>query len=79
MTSPEGERDDLRKIKGVGSVLERTLNNLGIFHFRQIAGFTREDVEWLSAKLTAFKGRITRDHWIDQAKRLHFEKYREHP
>ncbi|MEM7060280.1 MAG: NADH-quinone oxidoreductase subunit E [Pseudomonadota bacterium] len=65
----EGGPDDLKLIKGIGPKLERTLNDLGIFHFDQIATWTEREVGWVDERLK-FKGRIERDGWIDQAKIL---------
>lgn len=62
----DGEPDDLKKIKGVGPKVEATLNSLGIYHFDQIAAWTRDNVEWVDAFLS-FKGRIDREDWINQA------------
>lgn len=59
--------DDLKRIKGVGPGLEKTLNELGFYHFDQIAAWTGAEVEWVDSRLK-FKGRIVRDNWIDQAK-----------
>ncbi len=64
-----GKADDLKIISGVGPKLEKTLNELGIFHFEQIANWTAKDVSEVDDLLT-FKGRIVRDQWIDQAKKL---------
>ncbi|MCF6430104.1 NADH-quinone oxidoreductase subunit E [Leisingera sp. MMG026] len=64
-----GLADDLKLLKGVGPKLEQTLNELGFFHFDQIADWTEAEVAWVDARLK-FKGRITRDGWIEQAKRL---------
>ncbi|MEZ5933175.1 MAG: hypothetical protein R3F54_14725 [Alphaproteobacteria bacterium] len=64
-----GTADDLKKISGVGPKLERTLNDLGIYHFSQIAEFTPEHVAWVD-KYLRFKGRIARENWIEQAKIL---------
>jgi NADH-quinone oxidoreductase subunit E len=70
LSGPQGSgADDLKKIKGVGPKLERTLNGLGIYHFWQIAEFTRENVAWVDQHLR-FRGRIDREQWIDQAKTL---------
>lgn len=66
---PEGEPDDLKKISGVGPVLEGKLNDLGITRFDQIAAFTPEDVAKVDDLLN-FKGRIDRDDWIGQAAKL---------
>ncbi|VCU59226.1 NADH-ubiquinone oxidoreductase chain E [Tritonibacter mobilis] len=65
----EGGADDLKLLKGVGPKLEQTLNELGFFHFDQIAKWTEAEVAWVDARLK-FKGRIERDGWIDQAKQL---------
>ncbi len=65
----EGQADDLKKLKGVGPKLEQTLNELGFYHFDQIAAWTDEQVAWVDERLK-FKGRIERDGWIEQAKVL---------
>ncbi|KIC39498.1 NADH-quinone oxidoreductase subunit E [Leisingera sp. ANG-M7] len=64
-----GLPDDLKLLKGVGPKLEEKLNELGFFHFDQIAEWTGAEVAWVDARLK-FKGRIERDGWIEQAKRL---------
>ncbi len=69
LEGPEGNADDLKKISGVGPKLEQTLNDLGIFHYSQIAGFTDENIIWVDNNLN-FKGRIQRDNWVEQAKEL---------
>jgi len=69
MDAPQGEPDDLKKISGVGPVLEDKLNNLGIYHFHQIAAFTQEDIDKVDTELN-FPGRILRDDWIGQAAEL---------
>ncbi|WP_380058449.1 NADH:quinone oxidoreductase [Falsihalocynthiibacter sp. SS001] len=61
--------DDLKKLKGVGPKLEQTLNELGFFHYDQIAKWTSGEIAWVDARLR-FKGRIERDGWIEQAKIL---------
>ncbi len=65
----EGKPDDLKLLKGVGPKLEQTLNELGFYHFDQIAAWTTEHVAWVDARLK-FKGRIERDGWIEQAAKL---------
>ena len=64
-----GEKDNLCRIKGIGNVIEGKLNNLGIFHFEQIAAWTEDEVKWIDTHL-AFSGRIIREDWIGQAKLL---------
>jgi small subunit ribosomal protein S2 len=68
-TAPEGAADDLKKISGVGPVLEKKLNALGITRFDQVANFSDEDIARVDDALN-FKGRILRDDWIGQAKTL---------
>ncbi len=65
-----GKADDLKKIKGVGPKLEKELNAAGVFHFDQIASWTKEEVFWADNHLVSFKGRVSRDNWVDQAKEL---------
>ena len=62
--------DDLKMIKGVGPKLEKLLNSMGYFHFDQIAGWGNTDVAWVDENLKGFKGRVSRDNWVDQAKSL---------
>lgn len=69
LTGPKGDADDLKKISGVGPVLEGKLNALGIYHFWQVAEFTADDIAKVDAELN-FKGRIERDDWLTQAKEL---------
>ncbi len=68
-TAPEGEPDDLKKISGVGPVLEKKLHALGITKFSQVAAFTQEDIQRVDDALS-FKGRIERDNWLEQAAEL---------
>ena len=69
LPGPEGEPDDLKKISGIGPGIEKTLHELGIYHFRQIAEFTPDNVAWIDQRLR-FRGRIAREDWIGQARRL---------
>ena len=71
------EVDDLKRIKGIGPVLERVLNENGIYQYRQLARFSPQDVEWINQAIDAFPGRIQRDGWVAQAQALHQEKYGE--
>ena len=61
--------DDLKRIAGVGPKLEGLLNEMGFYHFDQIAAWTPAEVAWVDARLK-FKGRIERDSWIAQAAAL---------
>lgn len=64
-----GEEDDLKRIKGIGPVNEKALNELGIYKFAQIASWTPENVDWVE-DFMSFPGRIEREDWIVQAKVL---------
>ena len=66
----DGQADDLKQIKGVGPKLEQMLNGMGFYHFTQIASWTSEEVAWVDVNLTGFKGRVSRDNWVEQAKIL---------
>ncbi|ESX76712.1 MULTISPECIES: ATP-binding cassette domain-containing protein [unclassified Mesorhizobium] len=70
LTAPRGgEADNLTRIKGIGTVNEKKLNQHGIFHFDQIAAWKKADVAAVEAYL-AFDGRIAREDWVGQAKLL---------
>ena len=65
-----GGADDLKMIKGVGPKLEALLNKLGVYHFDQVAGWRKAEVSWVDEHLEGFKGRVSRDNWVSQAKTL---------
>ena len=65
----EGGKDNLQLIKGVGKVLEKVLNDTGIYHFDQIANLSKEEISWLDNSMS-FPGRIEREEWVAQAKDL---------
>jgi len=69
LSGPEGDADDLKRIRGVGPVIEKTLNGLGIYHFRQVGGFTADNIKWVDNYIS-FPGRIVREEWVSQAKLL---------
>jgi len=64
-----GVADNLTRIKGIGSKINGILNDLGIYHFTQIAAWTEKDIAEVDEKLK-FKGRIVREKWVEQAKVL---------
>jgi predicted flap endonuclease-1-like 5' DNA nuclease len=69
LTQADGKADDLTQIKGIGPKLQKTLNDLGVFHLSQIAAWTPDNIAWLDERLT-FKGRIHREGWVEQAQTL---------
>lgn len=70
LSAPEGDGpDDLKQLKGIGPQNEQRLNEIGIFHLRQIAAWTPEEAAWVGSYL-AFPGRIEREDWMGQAKAI---------
>lgn len=70
LEAPIGPTDDLSLLKGVGPRLAARLREIGIFYFAQIADWSPEEVKLVDAKLDNFRGRIEKDHLIEQAKLL---------
>ncbi len=66
----DGNPDDLKRIKGVGPKLEKQLHSLGFYHYDQVAAWTSDEAAWVDDNLEGFKGRATRDAWVDQARAL---------
>ena len=63
-----GVADNLQKLEGIGPVIEKLCHSLGIFHFDQIAAFGPAEVAWMDSNLKGFRGRVSRDKWVAQAK-----------
>ena len=64
----DGKADALQSIEGIGPALEKLCFELGIYHFDQIAAWGAPEVAWMDANLKGFKGRVTRDKWVAQAR-----------
>jgi small subunit ribosomal protein S2 len=69
LDQPVGKVDDLKRISGVSAKIEQKLNDVGVFHFWQIAKLTKEEVEAIDRKLK-LKGRFAGEDWIGQARKL---------
>lgn len=70
LVSPRGGKaDDLKLVRGIGKQNEARLHGLGVWHFDQIAQWTKDNALWVGSYL-AFPGRIEREEWISQAKDL---------
>ncbi len=69
LNEPKGKKDNLKDIKGIGLSIETLLNNLGIYHYDQIASWDKDNINWIEKELD-FKGRIDREEWVSQAKIL---------
>ena len=65
----EGKADRLIRIKGIGPVNEKKLNELGIWHFDQVGAWKKKEIEWVGSYLS-FPGRIEREDWVGPAKKL---------
>ena len=66
----DSQADDLKLISGVGPVLEKTLNSVGIFTFEQVSKMQSEEYNLLDSLTKSFPGRAERDDWSSQAKDL---------
>lgn len=63
----DGGPDDLKMIKGVGPKLEGELHRMGVYHFDQVAAWTKKEVDWMDENLEGVRGRVSRDGWVKQA------------
>jgi len=66
----DGTPDDLKVISGIGPKFEGDLNSKGIYYYRQIANWKAADVKMVEGVIDSFPGRIQRDEWVKQAKKL---------
>jgi predicted flap endonuclease-1-like 5' DNA nuclease len=69
-----GSRDELQAIKGVGPAIEKTLNEMGIFRYQQIADMSEYEIDRIAKRLKGFRSRIYREDWIGQARELREQK-----
>lgn len=69
----DGKADDLKLIDGVGEVLEKVLNENGVYHFDQIAAWNAREIAFIESQID-FPGRITREKWKQQARKLAAEQ-----
>jgi small subunit ribosomal protein S2 len=67
--APRGEPDDLKRLPNVNPKLEQRLNDMGVFHFWQIADLDAEMAQALDRALR-LRGRVTQEDWIGSAKKL---------
>ena len=72
------ERDKLEHVFGIGPVLAKRLNKIGITTFAQIARWTDADIDAIEPQLETISGRIRREGWVADSSRLHREKYGQH-
>jgi predicted flap endonuclease-1-like 5' DNA nuclease len=65
----EGHADDLKRIRGIGVLIEKRLNAMGVIRYEHVANWTSSDIERVS-KVLEFGGRIERESWVEQARIL---------
>jgi small subunit ribosomal protein S2 len=70
LSGPRGVSDDLKKLPGVSPAIEKKLNDLGIFHYWQIAAFTPQAAHNIGEEV-GLPGRV--GGWIGKAKELSAE------
>ena len=61
--------NDLKRIRGIGVLIEKKLNSMGVITYEHIANWTADDIDRVSQSLD-FKGRIERENWVEQARIL---------
>ncbi|EDM44278.1 probable molybdopterin oxidoreductase [unidentified eubacterium SCB49] len=62
--------DNLKKISGVGPVMEQKLHQLGIYTFAQVSKMDDATYDLLDDIIGEFPGRAKRDDWAGQASKL---------
>ena len=62
-------KDDLKVIRGIGPVLESTLNEAEIQTWEQLAALSADEIQ-LIEKSIDFPGRMSRERWVEQATEL---------
>ena len=66
---PTGTPDDLKRVRGVGVLIEKKLISMGVTSYQQIANWSASDIDRVSQVLD-FRGRIERENWVEQARIL---------
>ena len=67
LPGPRGQADDLKKLPGISPTIEKQLNDLGIFHFTQIAELSPTAAQKVGEEV-GLPGRV--ESWIAKAKEL---------
>ena len=66
---PPPKADDLTRLNGISPALQNRLHEMGVYRFNQISAWNESHVREFSRRL-AFKDRIERERWVEQARRL---------
>ncbi len=66
---PQTAPNDLTVISGIDAAKQSELNALGIYYYWQLAGWSPENVAWMSSRIQSPQ-RMVRENWMAQAARL---------
>lgn len=66
----ESNKDDLKKITGIGPAFEKKLNEIGLYTYEQISKLKKNDIENLSNMEGVSADKIESDNWVGDAKNL---------
>ena len=66
LDKPDNDGDDLTRIEGIDAQTARMLNEAGVWHYYQIAGWSPENIDWVNT-LLGDGARIQEQDWIAQA------------
>jgi small subunit ribosomal protein S2 len=67
LAGPRGVADDLKKLPGVSPAIEKQLNDLGIFHYQQVAELNDKAAHNVGEEV-GLPGRV--GGWVSKAKEL---------
>ena len=67
LPGPRGTADDLKKLTGVSGTIEKKLNDLGVFHYWQLAELDHDTAHYIAEEV-GLPARA--DAWVTQAKAL---------
>lgn len=66
---PVNQKDDLKRIFGIGPLTEQALYELGITSYSQLADLKQHDIQRIADALDIVPARIERDDWVGNARR----------
>ena len=72
LDAPVGLADDLKRINGISQKFETKLNDMGVYHFWQMTKLTPDEISAIDNTMK-LRGKITKEDWIGQAKKLQAE------
>jgi len=61
----------LTHINGIGPAIAKALGEVGIHSIQDLAALKQKDVNRIDKELGKYAGRITRQNWVEQAKKLY--------